>query len=115
MKKAQARTKAVAGQKAGKSAKPAGKKPLARVVRAKSAAQKAPAAKKLTERDFLAEAILDLVEISSDVRELLGEIRDLLAEREEREEEEEAGEVDTLVIAEAESPEGLEEESMEEE
>jgi hypothetical protein len=80
--------------------------------RARSAAQKAPTAKRSPERDLLTEGMVDLVEIASNMRELLGEIRDLLAEREDKEE---AGEVDTLIIEEAESPESLEEESMEEE
>jgi hypothetical protein len=108
MKKAQARTKAMSGQTASKSAKAAGKKPIAMAARARSAVQKAPTAKRSPER----EGMVDLVEIASDMRQLLGEIRDLLAEREE---EEETGEVDTMIVEEAESPESVEEESMEEE
>jgi hypothetical protein len=84
----------------------ANKKTAPRSARTRSLSQQAVAAKAKAGQDGLVAALIELVQISIEIRELLAQIRDALIEGEE------AGpaEVDTIVIAEAESPESSEDE-----
>ncbi len=82
------------------------KKSAPRSARTRPLPQKAVAARAKVDQDALAGALTELVMISREVRELLAQIRDALVEAEEAE----TGEVDTVVIAEAEGPEPSEEE-----
>jgi hypothetical protein len=84
----------------------AAKKAVPRTARTRSLSQLAAAAGAKADRDALLGVLTDLVEISVEIRELLAQIRDSLVEGEEAE----PGEVDTLVITEAEGPEPSEDE-----
>jgi hypothetical protein len=82
------------------------KKSAPRSARTRSLSQPAVAARGKVDQDRLVEVLTDLVEISVEMRDLLMQIRDALVEDEG--EEAEPDEVDTVVIAEAESPESSE-------
>jgi hypothetical protein len=77
------------------------KKSTPRSARTRSLSQPAVVARGKADQDRLVEVLTDLVEVSVEMRELLMQIRDALVEGEEAE----PDEVDTVVIAEAESPE----------
>ena len=103
MDKAKARAASV--KKSSRRGVPA-KKSAPRSARTRPLSQQAVAAKAKADQDSLVGVLTDLVEISVEIRELLTQIRDALLEGEEAE----PGEVDTVVIAEAESPEPSEDE-----
>lgn len=101
MKKSKVRTKPAATRKPARPAKPIGK-----IARGKLRASKAVVAGGPAEGSFLAEAIVDLAAITAELRGIANDLRDLIGEGEE------AGSgVEAVVIAEVDSPEGLEEES----
>ena len=83
----------------------AAKKSAPRAARTRPSSQQAVAMRTKEDQGVLG-ALTELVEISVEIRELLAQIRDALVEGEEAESEE----VDTVIIAEAESPELSEEE-----
>jgi len=85
----------------------AAKKPARQAAQKRSTTKRSAGAAANTERDALLVAMTALLEISTDTRDLLVQIRDALLEEAE---ELEAGEVDTVVISEAEIPEPSEEE-----
>jgi len=97
-------------KKPSKAAKPVARMQTAKPARAKPIPLKTATAQEATNQDMLA-GLVELVRITSDMRELLTEIRDLLAEgmeeEEEAEEEPEEG-VGTLIIAETGGGEDLE-------
>jgi hypothetical protein len=82
------------------------KKSAPRPARTRSVSRQAAGARAKVDQDVLVGALTELVKVSIEIRELLTEIRDGLAEAEEAA----AGEVDTVVIAEAENPESSEDE-----
>jgi hypothetical protein len=84
----------------------AAKKSARRSARTRSLSQQAVAGRAKADQDKLVGTLNDLVEISVEIRELLAQIRDALVEAAEAE----PAEVDTVVIAEAESPEPSEDE-----
>jgi hypothetical protein len=101
VKKSKVRTKPAATRKPARPAKPIGK-----IARGKLPGSKAVVAGGLAERSLLAEAIANLAAIAAELRGIANDLRDLIGESEE------AGSgVEAVVIAEVESPEGLEEES----
>ncbi len=85
----------------------AAKKPARQATQKRSTTKRSVSAAANTERDALLVAMSALLEISAETRNLLVQIRDALLEEPE---ELEPAEVDTVVIAEAESPEPSEEE-----
>jgi hypothetical protein len=100
------KTKASAASAKKVSRRVTGRKSTPRSPRTRSLPQPAVAAGAKADQDGLVAALTDLVEISVEIRELLVQIRDALVEGEEAE----PGEVGTIVIAEAESPEPSEDE-----
>jgi hypothetical protein len=82
------------------------KKSAPRPSRTRPVSRQAVAARAKADQDVLVGALTELVKVSIEIRELLAQIRDGLAEAEEAA----VGEVDTVVIAEAENPESSEDE-----
>jgi hypothetical protein len=82
------------------------KKSAPRPARTRSVSRQAVVARAKADQDVLVGALTELVKVSIEIRELLAQIRDGLAEAEEAA----TGEVDTVVIGEAENPESSEDE-----
>jgi hypothetical protein len=102
VKKSKVRTKPA---KTRKTARPA--KPIGKMARGASRAAKASAVGRLAEESFLAEAIADLAAISAELRGIANDLRDMIGESEAT-----GPDVEAVVIAEVENPEGPEEESQ---